>query len=45
LTFISTQASTEEKHEAVKEEFYSSLEKICNTVPNYDIKKNTWGLQ
>jgi hypothetical protein len=35
---ISTKVPTEEKHEAVKEEFYSSLEKVCNTVPNYNMK-------
>jgi hypothetical protein len=35
---ISTQAPTKEKHEAVKEKFYSSLEKVCNTVPNYDME-------
>jgi len=38
LTLIATQAPNEEKHEAVKEEFYSSLEKVCNTVPNYDMQ-------
>jgi hypothetical protein len=38
LTLISTQAPNKEKHEAVKEEFYSSLEKVCNTVPNYDMQ-------
>jgi hypothetical protein len=35
---ISTQAPTEERHKAVKDKFYSSLAKLCNTVPNYDMK-------
>jgi hypothetical protein len=32
----STHAPTEEDDEAAKEEFYSSLEKVCDAVPNYD---------
>jgi hypothetical protein len=35
---ISTHSPTEEKEEAVKEEFYNSLEKECGTIPNYDMK-------
>jgi len=38
LTLISTHAPTEEKLEVVKEEFYSSLEKVCVAVPNDDMK-------
>jgi exonuclease III len=38
LTMISTHSPTEEKEEAVKEEFYNSLEKACDTIPNYDMK-------
>jgi hypothetical protein len=35
---LSTQAPNEEKDEIAKEEFYSSLEKLCVAVPNYDMK-------
>jgi len=35
---ISTHSPTEEKEEAVKDEFYNSLEKVCDTIPNYDVK-------
>jgi hypothetical protein len=35
---ISTHSQTEKKEEAVKEEFYNSLEKACDTIPNYDMK-------
>ena len=39
LTLMSTHAPTEEKNEIAKEEFYSSLEKVCDAVPSYDIKR------
>jgi hypothetical protein len=35
---LSTHAPNEEKDEVAKEEFYSSLEKVCGEVPNYDMK-------
>jgi hypothetical protein len=35
----STHAPIDEKDEVAKEEFYNSLGKVCDTVPNYDIKK------
>jgi len=38
VRMISTHAPNEEKDEVAKEEFYSSLEKVCDTVPNYDMK-------
>jgi hypothetical protein len=38
LTSISIYAPNEEKDEVVKEQFYSSLEKVCGAVPKYDIK-------
>ena len=36
---ISTHTPTEGKDEVAKEEFYSSLEKVCDVVPNYDMKR------
>jgi hypothetical protein len=38
LTLASKHAPNEEKDEVAKEEFYSSLEKVCDAVPNYDMK-------
>ena len=38
LTQVSTRATTEEKDEIAKGEFYSSLEKVCDTVPSCDMK-------
>jgi hypothetical protein len=38
LTLISIHAPTEEKDEVAKEGFYSSLEKVCDAVPNYKLK-------
>jgi hypothetical protein len=38
LTLISRHVPTEEKDEVVKEKFYSSLEKLCDAIPNYDMK-------
>jgi hypothetical protein len=35
---ISIHSPTEEKEEAGKEEFYNSLEKVCDMIPNYDMK-------
>jgi len=35
---ILTHAPTDERDEAVKEEFYSSLEKVCDAAPNEDMK-------
>ena len=35
---ISTHAPTEEKDVVAKENCYSSLEKVCDAVPNYDLK-------
>jgi hypothetical protein len=44
LTLMSTHAPTDEKDEVAEEEFYSSLGKVCDAVPNY-MKKSTRGLQ
>jgi endonuclease/exonuclease/phosphatase family metal-dependent hydrolase len=38
LAMISIHAPTEEKEDLVKEHFYMSLEKVCDTIPNYDMK-------
>ena len=38
LTLAWKHAPNEEKDEVAKEEFYSSLEKVCDAVPNYDMK-------
>ena len=38
MTLIWTYAPNEEKDEVAKWEFYSSLEKACDAVPNYDMK-------
>jgi hypothetical protein len=38
LALISIHAPTEEKEDLVKEHFYMSLEKVCDTIPNYDMK-------
>jgi hypothetical protein len=38
ILVTSTHAPNEEKDEVAKEEFYSSLEKVCGAVPNYDMK-------
>jgi len=35
LTLMSTHAPTDEKDEVAEEEFYSSLGKVCDAVPNY----------
>jgi hypothetical protein len=35
---VSTHAPNEEKDEVAKEEWYSSLIKACDAVPNYDMK-------
>ncbi|PSN43357.1 hypothetical protein C0J52_15566 [Blattella germanica] len=37
LTLIAVHAPTEDKTDQVKEEFYTRLEKICDSVPNYDM--------
>jgi hypothetical protein len=36
--YISIHAPTEEKEDLVKEQFYMSLEKECDTISNYDMK-------
>jgi len=38
LTWIPTHAPTAEKDGVAKEELYSFLEKVCEAVPNYNIK-------
>jgi hypothetical protein len=35
---ISTHTPTEEKDEVAREEYYSSLVKVCDAGPNYDTK-------
>jgi len=35
---ISTHAPTEEKDVAAQQEFYSTLEKLCDAIPIYDMK-------
>jgi len=37
-TLISIHAPNEGKKEVDKEKFYSSLEKVCDAVPNYEMK-------
>jgi hypothetical protein len=37
LTLISTQAPTEEKDVVAQQEFYSTLEKVCDAIPYYDM--------
>jgi hypothetical protein len=39
LTLISTHAPTDETNEVAKEEFYSSLEKVCDAFPNSDMTR------
>jgi hypothetical protein len=38
MTLISTHTPSEDKYEVAKEEFYSSLEKVCDAFSNYDMK-------
>jgi len=45
LTLISTHAPSEEKDEVAKAEFYSSLERVCDTVTNYKLKTLLGGLE
>ena len=42
MTLTLTHAPTEERDEIVKEEFYSSLEKICDAAANEDMKTILW---
>jgi len=42
---ISTHTPTEVKDEVAKEEFYATLEKICDAVPNYDMETVLGALQ
>jgi len=35
---ISTHTPTGAKDEVAKEEFYNSLEKVCDAAPNYDMR-------
>jgi hypothetical protein len=38
MTLITAHTPSENKDEVVKEEFYSSLEKVCEAFSNYDMK-------
>jgi len=38
LTLMLVHALNVEQVEVVKEEFYSSLEKVCDAIPNYDVE-------
>jgi hypothetical protein len=42
---ISTHTPSEAKDEVAKEEFYGSLENVCDVVPNYDMKTVLGALQ
>ena len=44
MTSILTHAPTEERDEVVKEEFYISLEKVCDAAPNEDMKTILWDI-
>ena len=35
---VSVHGPTEDKDEQVKEEFYQSLENLCDRIPKYDMK-------
>jgi len=38
MTLISTHTPNEDKDDVAKEEFYSSVEKVCDAFSNYDMK-------